>query len=148
MNKNLGKRLLAEGGVVIAIVIAFVFFSIMAPRAFLSFDNVINILKSISITTVIAMGATIGFAAGIFDLSFASLATLGAALSCTFIAWYNMPMPIAMIATILVCMLVELVNSVLVVKFQVTAFLATLAMSFVVDGLVLTYSGGSLINQD
>ncbi|MCI8995032.1 MAG: ABC transporter permease [Lachnospiraceae bacterium] len=146
MNKNLGKRLLAEGGVVIAIVIAFVFFSIMAPRAFLSFDNVINILKSISITTVIAMGATIGFAAGIFDLSFASLATLGAALSCTFIAWYNMPMPIAMIATILVCMLVELVNSVLVVKFQVTAFLATLAMSFVVDGLVLTYSGGSLIN--
>ena len=46
MNKNLGKRLLAEGGVVIAIVIAFVFFSIMAPRAFLSFDNVINSLKS------------------------------------------------------------------------------------------------------
>lgn len=146
MSKNLGKKLLAEGGVVIAIVIAFVFFSVMAPKAFLSFDNVINILKSISITTVIAMGATIGFAAGLFDLSFASLATLGAALSCTFIAWFGMPMPVAIIATILVCMAIELINSALVVKFKVTAFLATLAMSFVLDGVVLTYSGGSLIN--
>ncbi len=36
--------------------------------------------------------------------------------------------------------------SALVVKFKVTAFLATLAMSFVLDGVVLTYSGGSLIN--
>ena len=113
---------------------------------FLTPSNIVTILKSISITTVIAMGATIGFATGVFDLSFATLATLGAALSVTFIGWYNMPMPVAMIAATLICMLVGVINAVVVVKFHVTAFLATLAMQFVLDGVILTYSGGALIN--
>lgn len=139
-------KVLARWGVIIAIVIAFVFFSVCAPQAFFSFSNFVTILKSISITSVIAMGATVGFAAGVFDLSFASLATLGAALSVTFIAWFGMPMWLAMPASMCICALVGIVNSIVVVKFHVTAFLATLAMQFVLDGLVLTYSGGSLIN--
>lgn len=140
------RKLLGQWGILIAIAIAFLIFSVAAPRAFLSVDNFITILRSISITSVIAMGATIGFAAGVFDLSFASLATMGAAFSVTFIAWFNMPMPIALIATIACCMLVGFLNSIVVVKFHVTAFLATLAMSFILDGFVLTYSGGSMIN--
>lgn len=148
MNKEklTAGKVLAQWGVLIAIIIAFVVFSICAPQAFFSFSNFVTILKSISITTVIAMGATVGFAAGVFDLSFASLATLGAALSVTFISWYGMPMWIALPAAAGVCALVGIINAIVVVKFHVTAFLATLAMQFVLDGLILTYSGGSLIN--
>ena len=147
MSKRINlKYLVSRGGIVMAIVVAFIIFSIGAPKAFLNADNMITILKSISITTVIAMGATIGFAAGVFDLSFATLATLGAALSVTFIAWFGMPMPVAMIASTLVCVLVGLINAVIVVKFHVTAFLATLAMQFVLDGVIMTYSGGAMIN--
>ncbi|MDO5423837.1 MAG: ABC transporter permease [Eubacteriales bacterium] len=140
------KMLISKGGIVFAILIAFVIFSIGAPKAFLNVSNMITILKSISITTVIAMGATIGFATGVFDLSFATLATLGGALSVTFIAWYGMPMPVAMLAATAVCVLVGLINAVVVVKFHVTAFLATLAMQFVLDGVIMTYSGGAMIN--
>lgn len=139
-------KILSQWGVLIAIVIAFVFFSVCAPQAFFSFNNFVTILKSISITTVIAMGATVGFAAGVFDLSFASLATLGAALSVTFISWFGLPMWLALPAAVGVCALVGIINSIVVVRFHVTAFLATLAMQFVLDGLILTYSGGSLIN--
>lgn len=139
-------KVLSRWGVLLAIIIAFAFFSICAPQAFFSLSNFVTILKSISITTVIAMGATVGFAAGVFDLSFASLATLGAAFSVTFIAWFGMPMWLALPASALVCAVVGIINSIVVVKFRVTAFLATLAMQFVLDGLVLTYSGGSLIN--
>ncbi len=140
------KSLISKGGIVFAIIIAFIIFSIGAPKAFLNASNMVTILKSISITTVIAMGATIGFATGVFDLSFATLATLGGALGVTFIAWYGMPMPVAMIAAIAVCMLVGAVNAIVVVKFHVTAFLATLAMQFVLDGVIMTYSGGAMIN--
>ena len=144
--KITAKKLVSKGGVVIAVIIVFIIFAIGAPSVFLTPSNIVTILKSISITTVIAMGATIGFATGVFDLSFATLATLGAALSVTFIGWYNMPMPVAMIAATLICMLVGVINAVVVVKFHVTAFLATLAMQFVLDGVILTYSGGALIN--
>ena len=134
-SKITAKKLVSKGGVVIAVIIAFIVFAIGAPSVFLTPSNIVTILKSISITTVIAMGATIGFATGVFDLSFATLATLGAALSVTFIGWYNMSMPVAMIAATLICMLVGVINAIVVVKFHVTAFLATLAMQFVLDGV-------------
>jgi simple sugar transport system permease protein len=140
------EKFFANWGAIAAIVIAFVIFSICAPQSFLSIDNVITILRSISITTVIGMGAAIGFSVGIFDLSFAAVATMGAALSVTFIAWYGIPMWPAILLTILVCSIVGFVNSFIVVKLHVPAFLATLAMQFVLSGIELTYSGGSLIN--
>lgn len=146
MTKKKSGGFLAKWGIVLAVLVAFLAFSILAPKVFLSVSNVLTILQSISITTVIAMGATIGFAAGVFDLSFGSLATLGAAMSCTLIAWYGLPMPLAIICAILICMIVSLINTIVVVKFHVTAFLATLAMQFILDGVIQTYSGGSVIN--
>ncbi len=146
MKKVTFTKILGQWGIVLAIAVAFIVFSVLAPKAFLSTSNVVTILKSISITTVIAMGATIGFAAGVFDLSFASLATLGGAFSATFIAWFGMPMPVAILVSCAVCMIVSLINTIVVVRFHVTAFLATLAMQFILDGIVLTYSGGSMIN--
>lgn len=139
-------KVLSNWGVLLAIGVAFIFFSIAAPQSFLKASNFINILRSISITTVIAMGATIGFATGIFDLSFASLATLAAAMSVTMVAWFGMPLGIALLVTLTVTVGIDLLNSLVVVKFHVNSFLATLAMSFVIDGCVLTYSGGSMIN--
>ena len=74
------EHILADWGAVFAVLLAIVLFSVGAGPAFLSTANFVSILRSISITTVIAMGATIGFSVGVFDLSFASLATVGAAL--------------------------------------------------------------------
>jgi simple sugar transport system permease protein len=139
-------RWFANWGVVIGCVLVYIFFSLFAGRTFYSRDNLVSILRSISITSVIAMGATIGFSIGIFDLSFASLATIGASLSVTFIAWFGIPMWPALIFAILACMIVGLINSLIVIKFRVPAFLATLGMMFVLEGFQLTYSGGSLIN--
>lgn len=139
-------RLLADWGAVMFIALVMIFFTIGAGRTFLSADNLVSILRSISITTVIAMGATVSTSVGLFDLSFASLATVGAAFSVTFIAWFGIPMWVALPLTILGCMVVGLLNSAIVVKLRVPAFLATLAMQFVLDGFELTYSGGSMIN--
>lgn len=152
MNKNTFNqkmtpaRFMSDWGAVAAIGVAFIIFSFTAPTAFFNFSNMVIILRSISITTVIAMGATFCFAAGIFDLSFAALATLGAQFSVTFMAWYGIPMFPALLLTIIACMVVGAINSFVVIKFRVPAFLATLAMSFVLDGFALTYSGGSVIN--
>jgi len=139
-------HVMANWGAVLFIILAIIIFMIGAGSAFMSVDNMISILRSISITTVIAMGATLGFSIGIFDMSFAAIATLGAAFSVTFIAWFGIPMWPAMLLTILACMVVGLANSFIVIKLRVPAFLATLAMQFVLDGLELTYSGGSIIN--
>jgi simple sugar transport system permease protein len=139
-------RFLINWGIVFSIAVAFIIFSLTAPKAFFSWSNIITILRSISITTVIAMGATFGFSIGVFDMSFASVATLAAAFSVTFVAWYGIPFPLAIAATFLACSVVGIINSIVSIRLKVPAFLATLAMQFILEGFVLTYSGGSLIN--
>jgi len=139
-------KFMTDWGVVAAIVVAFAIFSVAAPSVFFNTSNVINILRSISITTIIALGATFCFSAGIFDLSFATTATIGAMFSVTFMAWYGIPMIPALLLTVLSCMVIGVINSFVVIKLRVPAFLATLAMSFVLDGFAVTYSGASVIN--
>ncbi len=146
-NKNVKLgRFLMDWGAVVAIAAAVVIFSIAAPRVFFSFSNGITILRSISITTVIALGATFAFSANVFDLSVGSTATLAAALSVTLTAWWGLPMIVSLILTLAACAIIGLINAFFVIKTHVPAFLATLAMQFVLDGIELTYSGGSLIN--
>ena len=140
-------RFLVNWGAIVAMVMAFVIFSVTAPQAFFSWANMVTILRSISITTVIALGATFAFSTGVMDLSIGSTATMAAALSVTFIAWYGIPMPIAILLTLIICMAIGGVNAFFVIKTHVPAFLATLAMQFVLDGAELTYSGGALIND-
>ncbi len=142
---KLGK-FLTEWGAVLAIIITFIIFSITAKGLFLSADNMVQILRSISITTIIAIGATFAFAAGFFDLSLGSVATIAAAFSCTLISWYGLPMWLAILLTFAICMLIGCFNSFVSFKLNVPTFLTTLAMSFILDGFVLTYSGGSIIN--
>ena len=50
-------RFLVNWGAIVAMVMAFVIFSVTAPQAFFSWANMVTILRSISITTVIALGA-------------------------------------------------------------------------------------------
>lgn len=144
-NMSIGK-FLTDWGAVVAIIVAFVIFSVTAKNVFFSLNNMITILRSIAITTVIAMGATFAFSAGVFDLSIGSIATLAAAFSVTFMAWYGIPMPLAILLTLAFCLLIGCINAFFVIKTHVPAFLATLAMQFVLDGVELTYSGGSLVN--
>jgi len=139
-------KFMADWGAVTAILVAVIIFSVLEPRVFFNFDNMITILRTISITAIIAIGATFAFSTNTFDLSFAAVATLGAMFSVTFMAWYGIPLVPALILTVLACMVVGAINAVLAIKLRVPAFLATLAMMFILEGFALTYSGGSIVN--
>lgn len=155
MNKTMSKankiqvgRFLSAWGAIISLVIAFAIFSILSPSFFFSWSNFVTILRAVSITTIIAMGATFAFSAGVFDLSIGATATLGAAFSLSFMVWYGIPMVWAMLLSILCCMVFGAINAVLVLKFKIPAILATLSIQFILTGFALTYSGGSIINPN
>lgn len=141
-------RFLSAWGAVLSTVVAFIIFSVLQPAFFCSWSNIESILRAASITVVIAMGMTFAFSCGVFDLSVGTVATLGAAFSLTFIVWYGIPAPLAILLAILCCMAMGGVNALLVLKFKIPAILATLAMQFILNGFALTYSGGSVINPN
>ncbi|WP_145514014.1 ABC transporter permease [Yersinia massiliensis] len=120
----------------------------LATDNFLDPNNIINILRSIAIVTVIAIGVSISLSIGGFDLSVGSTASLANAIVVSLFVWYGFGTTGAIVLTLLICTLVGLFNAFLIVVLKIPDMLATLASLFVIQGVAMTYSHGGSITQN
>ncbi|RWR13955.1 ABC transporter permease [Siminovitchia fortis] len=153
MEKSLKKRPLSvlqsinKWGTIIAIVVLLAFFTVIMPDIFLTSSNIINILRSISIVTIIAIGLTVSLSVDGFDLSIGSTATLSSSLIVSFFVWYNLPAGIAIPLAIVLTLIVALINVLLIVKIKIPDLFATLSTMFIFEGVAMTYTGGGSISE-
>ncbi|MNZ56397.1 Ribose transport system permease protein RbsC [compost metagenome] len=134
-------------GTLITILLLIAVFSLSTDN-FLSGSNIINILRSISIVTIIAVGLTVSLAVGGFDLSVGSVASLANALVISMYVWHGHNFGLGIAITILFCLAVGLVNAFLVINFKIQDMLMTLATMFIFQGIALTYTRGATISQN
>lgn len=134
-------------GTLVTIVILLAFFSLFADN-FLQSNNIINILRSISIVTIIATGLTFSLAVGGFDLSVGSIAYLADALAISLFVWYGQDTVVGIAIAVLAAIACGALNALLVVKIKIPDMLATLATMFILQGLALTYARGATISQN
>ncbi|MEC5318537.1 ABC transporter permease [Brenneria populi subsp. brevivirga] len=120
----------------------------LASDNFLDPYNIINILRSIAIVTVIAIGVSLSLSVGGFDLSVGSTASLANALVISLFVWHGFGTTGAIVLTLLLCTLVGLFNAFLIVVLKIPDMLATLASLFVIQGVAMTYSYGGSITQN
>lgn len=143
---NIFLNFISKWGTVLTAVILLVFFSVSMP-SFLTGSNLITILRSISIVTVIAIGITVSLTVNGFDLSVGTVATFADSLIISMFVWYNMPIIPAIIVTLVGSLIVAAVNSFLIVKLKIPDLLVTLSTMFIFEGVAMTYSGGGSISQ-
>ena len=120
----------------------------IASDNFLDPFNIINILRSIAIVTVIAIGVSISLTVGGFDLSVGSTASLANALVISLFVWHGFGTTESILITLALCTLVGLFNAFLIVILRIPDMLATLASLFVIQGVAMTYSYGGSITQN
>ena len=120
----------------------------LASDSFLDPNNIINILRSIAIVTVIAIGVSISLTIGGFDLSVGSTASLANALVISLFVWHGLGTTEAILITLALCTLVGLFNAFLIVVLRIPDMLATLASLFVIQGVAMTYSYGGSITEN
>ena len=137
---------LSKWGTLITIVVLIIFFAIAMPP-FRSTANIVTILRSISIVTVIAIGITVSLTVDGFDLSVGSVATFADSLVISMFVWYNFGTPTAILAALAISLLVAVANAFLIVKLKIYDLLATLSMLFIIEGVALTYTGGGSISE-
>ena len=130
-----------EVGVLAALVVIVLFFYILEP-AFLSNRNIRAILTVVSFIGIIAIGQTILLVCGEFDLSVGSVAGLSAVVSAKLMTAAALPVPIAIVGGMLVGASVGLVNGLVVVKLKIPAFIQTLGMLFIGQGLIQLVTNG------
>lgn len=134
-------------GTLITIVLLLVFFGTMTDN-FFNYTNIVHILRSISIVTIIAVGLTVSLSVGGFDLSVGSTASLANALVISMFVWHGQNVGIGIAITVLFCLVVGLVNAFLVINFKIQDMLMTLATMFIFQGLALTYTRGATVSQN
>lgn len=139
-------QLLQRTGTLVAFVALCVGFSIARPDAFASWANVLNLLQQVTTLAVVAVAATLVMVIGEFDLSIGTVASLAAVL-CFVLLGQGVPVAAAVLAGLLAGVAGGLVNGVLVARFAVPSFVATLANGTVLGGVAYWLSGGASLFQ-
>ncbi len=133
---------LSRYGIYFALLLLVVILSIASP-SFRSMSNVENILQQISVNGIIAIGMTLVIITGGIDLSVGSVFALGGVVG---VYVNNQAGPLAaVVATVVACGAIGLINGMLVGFARMAPFIVTLATLFGVRGLVyqLTDAGAT-----
>ncbi|GED14391.1 ABC transporter permease [Aneurinibacillus migulanus] len=141
MKKNKVLDFSYKYGAIFVIIAVIIFFSIVNPN-FLTYDNITDILRYISIVTLVAIGVTFSLIVDGFDLSVGSTVSLTTVVTASLMVWYQLPLPLVILIPILLGALVGLANAWLIVKIRIPDLLATLSMLYIVAGLHKTYTQG------
>ncbi len=131
-------------GTILVFVVIFVFFSIKSER-FLSFDNIINIVRQVSILIIIGMGMTILLIAGQVDLSVGAIVGLTGVVSAMLVVNYGFPVYLSFIICILVGAVAGTINGQIVTRLNIPSLLATLGMMTAIRGFAFVISNGATI---
>ena len=121
---------------------------------FLKSSNLVGVANQTSIYAIIAIGMTIVIVTGGIDLSVGSLVALAAVATAVVIRDWGggsgAPIAAVWLASILgiaVCGFAGLVSGVLITRFQVPPFIATLGMMMIASGLAFRWSEGTSIPE-
>lgn len=136
-------RMLAAGevGVLAALIIIVAFFYVLQP-AFLSERNIRAILTIVSFVGIIAIGQTVLLVGGEFDLSVGSVAGVSAVVAARLMTALAWPVPLAILGGMVVGGGIGLINGVVVVKLKIPAFIQTLGMLFIGQGVIQVVTDG------
>lgn len=127
------------------LVILIVLFSIVRPETFPTYTNFLAIVSSQAVLVALSIGLLFPLVAGEFDLSIGYTLGFTAMELAVLTGQKGFPVLLAIVVSIATGSVIGGVNALLVLRFQVNAFIATLAMGTVLQGLTLWLSGGSVV---
>lgn len=112
--------------IIIIFLVFFIGLSILSDK-FLTLNNMLNVLRQISITFVAAVGMTIVVIAGGVDISIGSVLAVVGVFSAAALKDWGAPVGVAIVFGILLGGLLGLINGVLIIKTKVQPIIITLA---------------------
>jgi ribose transport system permease protein len=130
-----------KSGLVLVLAVLLAVFGILTRGRFLEFDNLITLLRAISLSTIIAFGMTLCIITGGIDLSVGALMAVASTYSAGLVdkgaSAYT-----GVCIGILMAIAMGAITGLLVSRTAIPPFIATLAMMTAARGVAYVYSGG------
>jgi ribose transport system permease protein len=134
------KRVLKNYGILFAFVLVCVILSWLSP-VFLSWTNILNVVRQSSIYGIMAIGMTFVILTGGIDLSVGSILACSGIITAGLLKAHT-PLPLVFTAALGVGALLGLANGLVITLGRITPFVTTLAMMTVGRSLTLIYANG------
>ena len=151
---DLGKILL-EGRAFLALIAIIIVFTILSPN-YLTANNLLTMASHVAVYALLAIGMLLVILNGGIDLTVGSTLGLSGVMAGFFMQGIRVHalgvaiFPSVWVVAILCCLvgaLIGVVNGVLISKFKVAPFVATLGMLYVVRGIALLITNGLTYNN-
>lgn len=120
-------------------IILYVVFGLIEPNIFTT-NNMLNLLRSMAKYLLVGVGQGVILITGNIDLSIGSVVAMSAMISATMMS-KGVAAIIAILAAIVCCLAVGVINGVLVGKFKLPPFIATLGTMFCARGVAYMANG-------
>lgn len=145
LNTLKGKKAFSHASLLLILLAICILLTIVRP-SFLSYRNIFNLLRSMSITGFIAIGMTFVIITGGIDLSVGSVVGFSSVMCGVFMknmGWGIWP---SLFVITLLCLLVGLINGALIHYGRLPEFIATLGTMQMLRGLAMLITNGRLIS--
>ncbi|HOB80058.1 MAG TPA: ABC transporter permease [Ornithinibacter sp.] len=147
---------LVEGRALIGLIVIIAVFTALSPN-FLKFDNLLLMTRHVAMNALLALGMLLVILRGGIDLSVGSIVGLSGVMAGYLLKGAHIPFTdvtafppvwVIVIISLLVGALVGWVNGILVTRFNVAPFIATLGMLYVARGIALLMTDGVPITDE
>ena len=143
--KTSSKEMLGKLGPLLGLFLIVIVITVLNP-SFMTTDNILNILRQVSISALIAFGMTFVILTGGIDLSVGSTLALTGAIAASMLA-SGMDPVLTMFTALLIGAILGAINGVIIAKGKVAPFIATLATMTIFRGLTLVFTEGRPISD-
>lgn len=134
-----------QGSAAAGLIILFVIMSV-ASSNFLTMDNLVNVMRQISINAILAVGMTFVIITAGIDLSVGAVIALTGTLWAASIVNYNMPIWVGIILALAIGGILGVVKGLIISTQKLPPFIVTLAMLTIISGLSFVFTGGRPIS--
>jgi ribose transport system permease protein len=129
-----------NGKSIYLILIGMFILSAVASPLFLTKQNIVNLLLAVTIVGIAALGQTFVIICGGFDLSMGTVISFVGSMSI------GMLISIGLVPSLLISLVIGavigMINGIIVAKGKIEAFIATLAVSWILKSIILLYTNG------
>lgn len=127
------------------LVAMFLIFALWVPKTFLAWGTWRSLISNQSITCLIAIGMVVPIAAGVIDLAIGVEVGLASVLVAKLLVDAQLGIPLAILVALLVGAGIGTTSWVLIVKFRIASFIATLGLSSIIVAAIAWISGSEQI---
>ena len=144
--KKFFARLKDYSGLIVVLILLCVIFQAQNQR-FLTFDNIIGVMRQLSVYGIVGIGMGFLILNGYLDLTVGSIVGLCGVTVGMLMTRLDMSMWVAMLLTVLVGGIIGLFNGAVITATGIPAFIFTLSMTGVYRGIIYLITKGATINK-